>query len=243
MTRPAPPGEDSSVIPLPPAAVLFDLDGTLIDSLDDIAHALGAALREGGHPVPDRASIGRMVGDGARVLVQRALSGTGSPSAALGPNGADPAVVSAVLASFQKAYARDPAPATRVLPGALELLDRLGELRIPRIVCTNKPRAVSELVLARVLPGRTDGLVAGGDTPRLKPDRAMIDRALALATAPAHLAVMVGDGPQDILSARAAGVFAIGVRGGFVGEGPLLAAAPDLLVERLDDLVEVLGLR
>jgi phosphoglycolate phosphatase len=231
-TRTPPWRESHDVIPIPPRLVLFDLDGTLLDTLDDIALALGKSLAAMGRPPCEPGAVAKMVGDGARALVTRALgvSPFGEPT---------PAEVDAMLASFLAAYAADPTPATRYMPGTIELLDALERAHIRCAVCTNKPRAITVPVVGRMLAGRIAAIVAGGDTPRLKPDRGPIDRALTLLGSSPADAVMVGDGPQDIRAAQAAGVAAIGVRGGYGGTTRLEDASPDRVVDRLDALIEL----
>ena len=204
-----------------PRAVVFDLDGTLLDTLGDIALALGRALELHGRPAPDRDAVARMVGDGARVLVARALSA--APDAAL---------TEAVLASFLDAYAADPTPATRLMPGAAELLAALRVRSIPAVVCTNKPGPLARLIVERIFGTQIVATFGGGDTARLKPDPEPIVASLTRVGVAQAAAWMVGDGPQDIAAARAAGVFAIGVRGGYGN-----AEGADLTIDALDELI------
>jgi len=227
------------VIPTPPRLVLFDLDGTLLDTIGDITAALQIALEGTARPVLDRASVAKMVGDGARVLVTRALGmePSGPPAEEAGTERID-----STLARFLAAYEDDPTPSTRFMPGAIELLDALQRSNVRIALCTNKPRAITVPIVERMLAGRIDTIVAGGDTPRLKPDRGPIDRALSILRLAPSVSVMVGDAPQDIRAAHAAGVAAVGVRGGYGGSERLEDASPDLLVDRLDALIRVFGL-
>lgn len=204
-----------------PRVVLLDLDGTLLDTLGDITLALGRALARHQRPEIPEPIVATMVGDGARTLVARALA---APPAS--------AAVDAVLADFLAAYGDAPTSRTRLMPGALELLDALGARSIPAIVCTNKPGPLARIIVARVLGSLIFATLGGGDTERLKPDPQPIHAALSLASVPARDAWMVGDGAQDIAAARAAGVFAIGVRSGY-GD----VAAADLVIDTLRDLI------
>ena len=211
--------------------VVFDLDGTLLDTVDDIALNLRRALVACGHDAPSVERVRTMVGDGARVLVSRALG-----------DAASEAEVSRVHARFLDEYALDPIPSTRVMPGAFALLDALNARQITSIVCTNKTRRIASLVVDRVLGNRVQGLVAGGDTPKLKPDAGPVLAALALAHATASDSVMIGDGTQDVRAVRAAGVACIGFHGGYGEAGRLAEAEPDAMVSHFDEVLAILSL-
>jgi len=207
-----------------PRAVVFDLDGTLIDTLDDITLALARTLEKHGRAALDRDVVATMVGDGARMLVARAVSAP-----------ADSRDVEAVLATFLDVYEADPTPASRPMPGALELLAALAARSIPAVVCTNKPGRLARVVVAATLGDRITATFGGGDTSRSKPHPEPIVAALArVGVAPDH-AWMVGDGPQDVAAARAAAVFAVGYRHGY---GSTKGA--DLEIDALDDLIPFL---
>jgi phosphoglycolate phosphatase len=188
-----------------PHAVLFDLDGTLVDTLDDITIVLSRVLVSHGFPARDRAAVSRMVGDGARALVARAVSlPTEDPQ------------VGALTAAYVSAYEADPTPATKANPSATELLDALSARKIPAIVVTNKPTRIARVVVERTFGARVVATFGAGDTARLKPDPEPILAALAkIGVPPSRSVWMVGDGSQDMAAARAAGVTAIAYRGGY----------------------------
>lgn len=209
-------------------AVVFDLDGTLIDSRLDIAAAANHMLR-----THDRRELGvdeicRHVGNGARYLVARVL----------GLDEDDPAL-DAPLDAFIDYYTAHAVEHTRLFPRAERVLDKLRPL--PLALCTNKPRATTDATLEGLsLDGVFQIVVAGDDLPTKKPDPApLLHIAKALGVPPAEL-VMVGDGPQDIESAHAAGARAVGVEGGILPREALVAAGPDALIdlEELPALVE-----
>ena len=184
--------------------VVFDLDGTLVDSSVDIANAANAMLREfGGAPQPYQALVG-MVGEGAGVLVRRALA-----AAALDPD--SPAALDRFLAHYD-AHLLDH---TRPYPGMVEALSRIGE-RLPMEVLTNKPARATDLML--------DGLglrhhfrdVIGGDTPLgPKPEPAGLLHLAAAAGVAPEQTLMVGDSGIDLATARQAGTRICLVRYGF----------------------------
>lgn len=215
-------------------AVVLDLDGTLVDSLDDIALALGRALEDAGRPRPVRADVLGWVGRGARSLVAQALG-----------LAADDARVAPVLATYLGIYERDPMPATRWMPGAEAFLDLLGARGVAAVLCTNKPRAITDAVVSGFLGrARFAGVIAAGDVPQLKPHPAPIHAALALVGVAPGEAWMVGDGPPDALAARAAGVRSAIYLGGYARPEEIAAARPDATFAdfaALPALLEILG--
>jgi len=215
-----------------PLAVLFDLDGTIIDSRADIAAACNHALTSVDRAPLEEAVIASFVGDGARMLLARAL--------AIPP---DDALVDRALAAFSRYYEDHAAVYTTLMPGARELLDTLGDR--PVALVTNKPRGATTAVLAALgLSERFASVRTGSDGP-LKPDpRAILDVLRWIRITPKD-AWVVGDGDQDVRAGRAAGCQTIGVRGGLQGDAKLVASEPDALVESLGelaDLVRRLGL-
>ncbi len=207
-----------------PLAVIFDLDGTLIDSREDIAAACNHALAAMGRPPLPVETIAAFVGDGARVLVARALD--------LPPKSAE---VDRALDAFHLYYEANPTRHTRLMPGALEALDALGDR--PLAICTNKPRATTLAVLdALALTRRFVAIRAGGDGP-LKPHPFAVSDVLRSIRVDPSRAWMVGDGEQDVLAGRAAGCVTVGVRGGIQAGDRLEAARPDMLLETLLELV------
>jgi phosphoglycolate phosphatase len=146
----------------------------------------------------------------------------------------------AMVADFLDYYAEHPIDHTTVMPGGLDALDALANL--PLGVCTNKPRRTSIAVLRGLgLEARFKGVVAGDDLPQRKPDPAMVVESARLLGLAVRSIVMVGDGPQDVLSGRAAGAFTIGVRGGIQALERLTASAPDLIIDTLAELPQAVS--
>jgi len=205
-------------------AVVFDLDGTLVDSRLDIARAVGATLRAYGRPELEPPKVFGLVGDGSPRLVARVFDlPPGSPE--LGP----------YLQTFLDFYRAHPTDATTLRPGVPQALDELCPL--PLGVCTNKPRPITNLVLENLgLAWRFAAVVAGGDTPHPKPHPAPLLRMAAeLGVEPGSL-VVVGDGPQDVECGRAVGARTVGLEGGFLPLERLLASKPDALLDSLAEL-------
>jgi 2-phosphoglycolate phosphatase len=204
--------------------VVFDLDGTLIDSRLDIASSANHALAVHGFSTLSVSEISSYVGDGARWLLARA--------ARLEPSA--PAL-DALLATFTAYYSEHPTDHTLLLPGAHEALTALSHL--PLALCTNKPRSITDRVLANLrLPTPFQVVIGSGDLAKNKPDPLPLYYiAEQLGLSPAEL-VMVGDGAQDIACAKAAGAHSVGVEGGMQGRELLLASEPDVLLESLFEL-------
>jgi phosphoglycolate phosphatase len=210
-------------------AVVFDLDGTLIDSKADIVAAATFALAAHGAPPRTPDEIASFVGDGARELVARALG-----------RSADWPEVTPVLETFLTYYAEHPATHARPMPGALATLDALAS--VPLALCTNKSRRVAGPLLdALDLTRRFRVIVAGDDLPRRKPDPLPLLHIAERLGVPASTLVMVGDGVQDIQAGRAAGAFTVAVLGGFTSREALAAERPDRVVEGLDGVIGLVG--
>ncbi len=210
------------------AGVVFDLDGTLVDSRRDIVGAVEVALSRHGVSPPPEDVIAGFVGDGARLLVARAL----------GVDAGDERV-EPVLATYLSYYEAHPAPNTVPMPGALTMLDAFG--RWPLAVCTNKPRRIADRVLEELgLAQRFQAVVGGGDTLRSKPHPEPLLRVAELLALPPVALAMVGDGAQDIACGRAAGAFTVAVLGGFGTRDALRKAAPGIVISSLSELTPAL---
>jgi phosphoglycolate phosphatase len=208
-------------------AVLFDLDGTLIDSLPDLAAAVNRLLvGEGREPLAaDR--IKAMVGDGAGTLVERAFAAAG------GLPGPD---VAPYLARFLADYEPRSAETTRPWPGVEDALAELRRRGLSLAVCTNKPsRATEEVLGALGLTRFFDIVVGADDAPALKPDPAHVAVILTRLGLRPQQAVMVGDSINDVLSAKAAGVATVVVSFGYA-RGAATELGADLVIDHFAEL-------
>jgi phosphoglycolate phosphatase len=180
-----------------PSLVVFDLDGTLIDSAPDMHRAVNLMLSDLGCAPLTLPDIRSMVGDGASALIARALAARHCVSA-------DPAKA---LDQFLEHYEADPTNVTATFPGVAETLGRLQASGLTLAVCTNKPSRLTGMILERLEIDRFFTRVVAGDSmPFRKPDpRALMEVVDGFGT-PKAATLMVGDSEVDAATAHAAGV-------------------------------------
>ncbi len=194
---------------------VFDLDGTLADTAADLIGAANAVCAPEGLALLDPAAERVVAGQGGRALVARAL--------ALSGRAPDAALVERLIPPFLEAYAARIAQETRLFPGCAAALDALAAEGWRIAVCTNKPQALAERLLAAL--GETPrfaAVVGAGRLPTSKPDPAPFRESVRLAGGAAGRAVMIGDTRTDLLTARAAGAPCAIARFGYA-DGPLEA--------------------
>jgi phosphoglycolate phosphatase len=203
---------------MPPALILFDLDGTLIDSAADLAAAVNRMLTAFGCEPLSVPEVRRMIGDGVGMLVGRALAARQCT--------ADPA---AAVRLFMRHYESDATRLTTAFPDVEETLRKLRAAAIPLAVCTNKPVAITAGILEHLgLAGYFARVIGGDSLPFHKPDpRVLLAILEAFGARPAD-ALLVGDSEVDAATARAAGVPFVLMKHGYhrgpVAEIPCLAA-------------------
>ena len=219
--------------PLPARALLFDLDGTLIDSAGDLAAAVDALLADDGLAPVGLAAVRGMIGDGIRALAARAYAAAGRP---LGDAALDDRAA-ALLAR----YAADPVRATRLMPGAADALRWAAEAGLPLAIVTNKPTAVTHAILAGLNVADAFTHVIGGDSglPRKPAPDALVVAAATLGTTPGD-AVMIGDSAVDVAAARAAAMPVIAVDAGY-SDRPARELAADRAIASLADLADAVA--
>jgi phosphoglycolate phosphatase len=208
-------------------ALVFDLDGTLVDSVPDLRAALNEVLAGLGRRTLSPGEVRRLVGDGVPALVERGLAATG------GIEGFD-----AAHARFLQLYEAAPAALSRIYEGVPETLDRLRASGARLAVCTNKPQAATMGVLEGLgIAGYFEAVLGGDAVPFKKPDpRHLLAAVEGLGAAPAE-AALIGDNENDYAAARAAGIPVLLMRYGYL-RAPAESLAPDAWLDRFTDVPE-----
>ena len=211
--------------------LIFDLDGTLIDSKLDITYAVNATRAHLGMGPLDIQVVSTYVGDGAPVLIRRALGA-----------GASGAAIEEGLAYFLEYYREHKLDYTQLYPGVRASLDRLREARKRLAILTNKPVQMSRAIIEGLGLGAHFFQVYGGNSFEFKkPNPIGVEKLMAESGKDRAATCMVGDTSVDIQTARNAGVRVCGVRYGFAPE-TLHDPPPDLLIDRMEQLADwVLG--
>ncbi len=208
-----------------PRLAVFDLDGTLVDSLDDLAASVNHALAAVGLPPRSRDEIHGYVGEGARLLLARAVAPRDD-------------LADAALAAWRPHYEAHCLDRTRAYPGIGALLEGA---RRALAVQTNKPGDLARTILAGLgLLARFTAVLGGDEVPR-KPDPAGLREIMARVGAAPSETVMIGDGRTDLAAARAAGVAHVAVTWGLTSREDLIAAGATVLVERAEELAPFLA--
>lgn len=218
--------------------VVFDLDGTLIDSVPDLALAVDGALAELGLPAAGEARVRDWVGNGSLVLMQRALRYAMSVAGKVSQETVDTALLDRAHAAFLEHYGRDPGAYTRLYPGVRECLDGLRERGLPLAIVTNKPHAFIAPLLEGLGLAEHFALCLGGDSlPEKKPDPAPLLYVADLIGVAPGACLMVGDSRHDIAAGKAAGFRTLAVPYGYNHGEPVSASGPDAVVDSLSQLV------
>jgi phosphoglycolate phosphatase len=211
--------------------LIFDLDGTLVDSAPDLRTALNRMLRERGRPPLAPEQVRRMIGDGATALVARALAASGAAAA-------DDA---AALPRFLELYQGNATRLTRPYPGVRETLVALRRAGYRTAVCTNKPQRATIAVLQGLDLAALFDAVAGGDRFAVrKPDPGHLFGLIGELGGQKGRAALIGDSEIDAAAAQAAALPLVLMRYGYARVDPEALAA-DALLDHFSDLPEALG--
>jgi phosphoglycolate phosphatase len=196
--------------------VIFDLDGTLADTVADIARALNATLADSGLPALPVETVVGYVGDGSAKLIERAL-----------PPGASRGDVAALLDRFLAHYEAEPCVDSRLYPGITELLAALTAAKVKTALLTNKSGAVTRRLLEVILPDhRFIAVIGDRDGFPRKPDPTAGQAIIARAGTTADRTAVLGDGIPDMHLAHALGARAVAAAWGYTARDRLAAESP-----------------
>ena len=213
---------------MPAQTIVFDLDGTLIDTAPDLVDTLNVVFaREGLPPVPYETAR-NLIGGGARAMIARGIAAEGRTFA--------PAKLEQMFTDFIAHYSAHIADRSRPFPGLIDTLDALAGNGCRFAVCTNKLERLSVMLLEELeLAGRFEA-ICGQDTFGVqKPDPEILRRTITAAGGHPQNAIMIGDSATDIRTARAAGVPVIAVDFGY-SERPVAEFEPDRIISQFAQL-------
>lgn len=208
--------------------IVFDLDGTLIDTAPDLVAALNFVLQREGLPLVPVASARNMIGAGARKLIERGLELDGRTMSVQD--------IDRLTADFITYYKAHIADASRPFDGLLAALDELEASGFRFAVCTNKLESLSRLLLDKLDMTSRFQAICGADTFGVsKPDPTILRQTIARAGGEIASSIMVGDAGPDVGVARRAGIPVIGVTFGYT-EIPIADLKPDVLIAHMREL-------
>ena len=218
-----------------PLAVIFDLDGTLIDSAPEVCEALNGVLFEEGRRKLSLEEVVSMIGDGAPKLIERAYEATGM---SVSSNKKERAIE-----SFLANYELNSPRFTTLFPGTVDMLDNLRQKGIKLAICSNKPSAPANKVLEDLKLKSYFEVVIGGDSLNgiRKPDPRHLLEAVRPLGVELTSALMVGDSGNDILAAKRAGIKSMAVSFGYA-HGSVIDLGADKIISCFDELIPALDI-
>ena len=211
-------------------AAIFDLDGTLVNSLDDLADSANAVLRRHGFPIHDMEAYRYFVGNGSRRLIERILPKD---------RASDAVFVRDFMAEYKEGYAAHLLDQTKPYEGIMEMLEELRRRSIPMAVCTNKHQSAAEMIVKTLFPhGIFQEIIGDQEGLPRKPDPQKVLRIMRNFGVTGEQTAYFGDTDVDMDTARNAGTFAVGVLWGFRPKEELIAHGADLLLSHPMELFE-----
>jgi len=214
-------------------AVVFDLDGTLLNTLPDIAHSMNLALADLGHAKHELSAYNTLVGEGLKRLAELALPpGLGN----------DPVVVESCIKRFRQHYAVECEERSRPYPGIEAMLDELVKRDLPLAIISNKPHDFVVRIATNLLPRwRFDPLLgARAEVPKKPDPTALLEVADALSLPPSAC-LFVGDTGIDMAAAKAAAMVGVGVLWGFRDHDELVEHGAVHVIDKPSELIELAG--
>ena len=218
-----------------PAVIMYDLDGTLVDSVPDLTWSIDQMLAQLGMPVAGEAKVRLWVGNGVPVMVKRALADDMDGDQ---PGRVDETLFEKGYALFREAYGASCGKYSDVYPGVVEFLEAMQEQGVKQAVVTNKSGNFTAQLLEEKGLTQFFSQVIGGDTlPEKKPHPLPLLHVVEQCNVSADKALMVGDSKSDVIAAKAAGIRVIGLPYGYNHGQPIETADPDWVVSDLSVLI------
>jgi len=209
--------------------IIFDLDGTLLDTLDDLSGSFNHALMESGFETHDTASYKSFIGEGAKKCIEKAIPESSRTEA----------VVDRILASFSGHYFSNCRNKTRPYDGIIPVLAELKSMGNHLFVITNKPQKFADIIIGFFFPHEFDLVLGeGGGFPK-KPDPGSVFHISELYNLPLQSLVIIGDSGTDILTAKNAGIVSIGVEWGFRTRYELEKSGADWIIGKPSELLKI----
>lgn len=213
-----------------PKLIMFDLDGTLVDSVPDLTSAVNGVFRDMGLPEVEEANVRSWVGNGAEMLLRRALAHVLVD--------AEPAFFEQAFTRFLSAYGHCLTDKSKLYPGVLEALEELEKSNVAMGVITNKPIAFTLSMLSELGLSHFFSEVLGGDSlVRKKPDPLPLKTMMSRFGLQAKHVLMVGDSSNDIVAAKSAGCAVVAVSYGYNHGENIYEAGADKVISSLKELL------
>ena len=209
--------------------VLFDMDGTVLDTLTDLTNAVNYSLEKFSLPVRSRQEIRSFLGDGARQLIERSV-----------PADCDKELTEQVLTFYNDWYGGHCLIETAPYPGTVELMEKLRHEGCKLAIVSNKPHGAVTDLADSFFPGLLETAVGESETVRRKPCPDAVLAAMELMGADKEHSLYVGDSEPDILTARNAGIDCASVTWGFRDREQLVSFGAELLVDSMEELYDVI---
>lgn len=211
--------------------VIFDMDGTILDTTDDVTKSVNLTLEEFGYPLHTAKEVVSYLNNGAVKLIERAL-----PESAR-----DTENVLRVHKRYLEIYSEHVCEKTHAYPGISELLEKMRGDAVKLAVVSNKPQEQVKMLAEKCFPeGMFEYTSGSGEGVPTKPDRACIDRALDVLKVDKSEVLYVGDSYVDVLTAKNSDLVCAGVLWGFAGENSFIECKPDYTVKNTDELEKLI---
>lgn len=208
-------------------AAIFDMDGTILDTLEDLRDSVNASLAWAGFPARTAEEIRAFVGNGAKRLIERAV-----------PDGTDEDTAGRILAYYRSYYEAHAQVKTAPYPGVCELLDSLRAAGVKLAVVSNKPDAAVKKLAGHYFPGVFHAAIGAMDGVAVKPAPDALRSAMRLLRVTAEETVYIGDSDVDVMTAKNAGTAGLFVTWGFRDETFLRERGAETLVHSAGEMAE-----